>query len=254
MSLSKNKLKFIRSLELKKKRKEEGCFLAEGPKLIEELLPHFECITLVATTQWLGEQRHLPAAEVIEVSAEELGRVSLLKSPQQVLAVLKQPAYAIDYAEVENSLTLVLDDIQDPGNLGTIIRLADWFGIKNIVCSPGSADVYNPKVVQATMGGLARVRVHYVSLTSFLGSLSGRLPVYGTFLNGDNIYTEKLSVTGVIVMGNEGSGISSEIEKMISKRLYIPNYPQNKETSESLNVAIATAITCAEFRRQPMYS
>lgn len=250
MSLSKNKIKYIRSLELKKNRREEKVFLAEGPKLIEELLPHFQCVTLIATADWLKTSPQLQANETIEVTPEELTRVSLLKNPQQVLAVFKQPEYKIEPSDIEHSLSLVLDDIQDPGNLGTIIRLADWFGIKDIICSPGSADVFNPKVIQATMGGIARVRVHYTSLPDFLSGLPGDMPVYGTFLNGEDIYTQQLTERGIIIMGNEGNGISKEIEAMVNKRLYIPNYPQNKETSESLNVAIATAIVCAEFRRQ----
>jgi len=146
-------------------------------------------------------------------------------------------------------LCLALDEVQDPGNLGTIIRIADWFGIEHIFCSQGTADVYNPKVVQATMGALARVHVHYVNLSELIDSLPD-IPVYGTFLDGTNIYEQELSQTGIIVMGNEGNGISPEVRKVINRRLYIPNYPANRPTSESLNVAVATAITCAEFRRR----
>lgn len=250
MNLSKNKIKYIRSLELKKNRKEEKVFLAEGPKLIEELMPHFQCVTLIATTDWLKACPRLRANETIEVTPEELTRVSLLKNPQQVLAVFKQPEYCIEQSDIEHSLSLVLDDIQDPGNLGTIIRLADWFGIKDIICSPGSAEVFNPKVIQATMGGIARVKVHYTPLVPFLSGLPTNMPIYGTFLNGENIYTQQLTKRGVIIMGNEGNGINKEIETMVNRKLYIPNYPPNKETSESLNVAIATAVVCAEFRRQ----
>lgn len=249
MTLSKNKIKFIRALESKKKRKEEQAFIAEGPKLIEELLPYFKCDILVATTEWFARNKTVNASEVVEVSPEELKKVSLLKTPQQVLAVFKQPEYALHTEELKQNLSLLLDDIQDPGNLGTIIRLADWFGIEHIICSPGSADVYNPKVVQATMGGIARVKVHYQSLTELLATIAD-VPVYGTFLNGENMYEQKLSPNGLIVMGNEGNGISKEVEALITNRLYIPNYPQERNTSESLNVAIATSIVCAEFRRQ----
>lgn len=248
-SLSKNKIKYIRSLEQKKIRKEEKVFLAEGPKLVGDLLGHFHCRFLAATSSWLSEHASVPADEVAEVTPDELSRASLLKTPQQVLAVFEQPEYTLDTAVFQNSLCLALDDVQDPGNLGTIIRLADWFGIEHILCSPNTVDVYNPKTVQATMGGIARVKVHYAPLPALIRSL-GEVPVYGTFLDGKNMYEQPLSHNGLIVMGNEGNGISKEVERLINRKLYIPNYPQNRETSESLNVAIATAVVCAEFRRQ----
>ena len=150
------------------------------------------------------------------------------------------------------SLCLALDGIQDPGNLGTIIRLADWFGIEHIYCSSNTVDAYSPKVVQASMGGLARVNLYYGSLTDLISSLDNDVPVYGTFLNGENIYRQSLSQHGLIIMGNEGNGVSPEVEAFITRRLYIPNYPMERETSESLNVAVATAIVCAEFRRQAL--
>ena len=150
---------------------------------------------------------------------------------------------------VQQQLCLALDDVQNPGNLGTIVRLADWFGIEHIFCSRGCADIYNPKTVQATMGGLARVQVHYMDLPQMLSLLPEDVPVYGTFLDGDNLYKKSLDNRGLIVMGNEGKGISSSVEAFVTERLYIPNYPAGRATSESLNVAIATAIVCAEFRR-----
>ena len=232
--LTKNQIKFIKSLSLKKYRDESGCFLAEGNKLVADLLPHFVC-------------------ELLLEEPEEIDKVSLLKNPQQVLAVFKQPQYQLDFPSLSGKLSLVLDTVQDPGNLGTIVRIADWFGIENIICSPETADVYNPKTVQATMGALARVKVHYTDLFVFLEHnkiLPKILPVYGAFLNGENIYAEHLTPEGLIVMGNEGNGISEKIEPFISQRLYIPNYPANQLTSESLNVAVATAIICAEFRRR----
>lgn len=247
--LSKNKIKYIRSLELKKNRKEEQVFVAEGHKLVGDLLGYFPCRLLIATSDWLKTNRAVTADEVIEVTQEELSRASLQKTPQEVLAVFAQPSYDLNPDVIKNSLCLALDDVQDPGNLGTIIRLADWFGIEHIFCSIGTADVYNPKTVQATMGALARVKVHYCSLPQLIESLVDT-PVYGTFLNGNVIYTESLSAHGLIVMGNEGKGVSPEVEKLINKRLYIPNYPQERETSESLNVAIATAVVCSEFRRR----
>ena len=247
--LSKNKIKYIRSLELKKKRKEEQVFVAEGHKLVGDLLGHFPCKLLIATSNWLKMNHSATANEIIEVTQEELSRASLQKTPQEVLAVFVQPSYDLNPEVIKSSLCLALDEVQAPGNLGTIIRLADWFGIEHIICSQNTVDVYNPKTIQATMGGIARVKVHYTSLPEFIRSL-GDTPVFGTFLDGKNMYEQPLSANGLIVMGNEGNGIGKEVEALINRKLYIPNYPQGKETSESLNVAIATAIICAEFRRQ----
>lgn len=251
--LSKNKIKYIRSLELKKNRKEEQVFVAEGHKLVGDLLGYFPCRLLIATSEWLQMHASVLADEIIEVTQEELSRASLLKTPQEVLAVFEQPSYNFNPEVIRTTLCLALDDVQDPGNLGTIIRLADWFGIEHIFCSTGTADVFNPKTVQATMGALARVKVYYCSLPQLIGEVKDA-PVYGTFLDGNIIYAESLSANGLIVMGNEGKGVSPEVEKMINKRLYIPNYPQERETSESLNVAIATAVVCAEFRRREEFS
>ena len=247
--LSKNKIKYIHSLELKKNRKEEQAFVAEGHKLVGDLLGHFPCRLLVATRAWLDRNPDVEAMEIIEVNQEELTRASLLKTPQEVLAVFEQPEYSIQPEVVERSLCLALDDVQDPGNLGTIIRLADWFGIEHIFCSLGTVDVYNPKTVQATMGALARVKLHYVDLPSIIASMPS-VPIYGTFLDGNNIYAETLSANGMIIMGNEGKGVSPEVAKLVNKRLYVPNYPSERVTSESLNVAVATAVVCAEFRRR----
>lgn len=247
--LSKNKIKYIHSLELKKVRKEEKVFIAEGPKLVGDLLGHFPCKFLAATSDWLTEHPSVNAAEVVTATTGELSRASLLKTPQQVLALFEQPEYSYDIETIRRSLCLALDDVQDPGNLGTIIRLADWFGIEHIFCSPNTVDVFNPKTVQATMGGIARVKVHYTPLPDLICSL-GEIPVYGTFLDGKNMYEQSLSPNGLIVMGNEGNGIGKEVEALINRKLYIPSYPQERETSESLNVAIATAVVCAEFRRQ----
>ena len=249
MALSKNRIKYIRSLELKKNRKADKVFLAEGPKLVGDLLGHFHCHFLIATAEWLSTYKHLAVEDITEVSEEELSRASLLKTPQQVLAVFRQPDETMDISVINRSLCLALDDVQDPGNLGTIIRLADWFGIEHIFCSHNTVDVYNPKTVQATMGGIARVKLHYTSLPELISSLKD-VPVYGTFLDGENMYAQPLSAYGLIVMGNEGNGIGSEVERLVNRKLYIPNYPSERETSESLNVAIATAVVCAEFRRQ----
>lgn len=253
--ISKNRLKYVRSLEMKKYRKADGVFVAEGHRLVGDLLDVFECTYLVATIDWLSANaswvERQRGVEIDEVTEDELRRVSFQETPQQVLAVFKQPVYSVDVNEVaKKQLCLVLDDVQNPGNLGTIVRLADWFGIEHIFCSKGCADIYNPKTVQATMGGIARVQVHYIDLPEMLSSLERGIPIYGTFLDGDNIYQKSLENRGLIVMGNEGKGVSQEVEALVSERLYIPNYPEGRETSESLNVAIATAIVCAEFRRR----
>ena len=249
--LSKNKIKFIRSLEMKKNRKENGVFLAEGNKLVSELSAHFKCKLLVATSQWLDSNRNINADETIAVEKEELSRASLLKTPQDVLAVFEMPRYEASNDDPKKELCLVLDDIQDPGNLGTIIRIADWFGIKNIFCSHGTADAFSPKTVQATMGALARVKIHYCDIKELISGLDD-VPVFGTFLDGNNIYESELSANGLIVMGNEGNGISKEVSALINRRILIPNYPQGNETTDSLNVAIATAIVCSEFRRRQL--
>jgi TrmH family RNA methyltransferase len=255
--ISKNRLKYVRSLEMKKYRKAEGVFVAEGHKLVGDLLDVFECKYLAATSEWLSanaawvDRQRRSGVEVDEVTDEELKRASFQETPQQVLAVFKQLTYEVDVNEVaRKQLCLVLDDVQNPGNLGTIVRLADWFGIEHIFCSKGCADIYNPKTVQATMGGIARVQVHEADLPELLSRLDKDIPVYGTFLDGENIYGKELENRGLIVMGNEGKGVSKEVAAFVTERLYIPNYPEGRETSESLNVAIATAIVCAEFRRR----
>lgn len=249
--LSKNKIKFIHSLELKKNRKENKVFLAEGNKLVSDLSPYFKCKILVATDKWLESNKNISADEIITVDRNELSRVSLLKTPQDVLAVFETPVYDFSEENPRKELCLALDDVQDPGNLGTIIRIADWFGIKHIYCSHGTADAFSPKTVQATMGALARVKLHYCDLKELITKLDG-VPVFGTFLDGNNIYDNELSSHGLIVMGNEGNGISKEVSELINRRILIPNYPQGYETTDSLNVAIATAIVCSEFRRRQL--
>lgn len=251
--ISKSRIKYIHSLEQKKHRKQEGVFVAEGPKLVGDLLPVMRCVYACAVEEWINDNKSvIPTdCQIDIVTEEELRKVSFLETPQKVLAVFRQPEYGAHIAEVaKDNLCIALDDVQNPGNLGTIVRLADWFGIEHIFCSKGSADIYNPKTVQATMGGIARVKVHYVDLVEELAARTTGIPVYGTFLDGENMYSKTLSQSGVIIMGNEGRGVSSEVEAMVNERLYIPNYPVGRETSESLNVAIATAIVCAEFRRR----
>ena len=251
MPISHSTLKFIRSLDQKKVRRAEGVFLAEGPKIVLDLLPVFHCRLLVATAAWLETHQQVKADEICIVNSDELSRASLLKTPQQVLGVFAQLDISMDATLPRRELCLALDGVQDPGNLGTIIRVADWFGIEHLFCSPDTVDVYNPKVIQATMGAIARVKLHYLPLEPFIQSLHG-VPVFGTFLNGCNIYQEELSPYGLVVMGNEGNGISPEIGRLVNKRLLIPNFPLDRPTTESLNVAVATSIVCAEFRRRSL--
>ena len=246
--VSKAKIKEIRALALKKFRDAQGLFVAEGNKTVSELLTVFDCEWLIAHPRWLATREDIPVKELIQAGDDDIRKLSLLKTPQDVLAVFREPLYALEEADPASQLVLALDGIQDPGNLGTIIRLACWFGIEHIVCSPDTADVFGPKTVQATMGALARVKVHYSNLDDYI-EINKSVPVYGAFLDGKNIYREKLSPNGIIVMGNEGSGIRPEIEILIRERLYIPPYPTGRKTTESLNVAMATAIVCAEFRR-----
>ncbi len=252
--LSKSLKKYITSLNHKKYRKQLCAFCAEGDKLNHDLITSkIECTELLATFQWMDKNRNLPlkGIKITEVSESELKRVSNLKSPPPVIGIYKIAEHPLRIAELSGSLILALDGVQDPGNMGTIIRIADWFGISNIICSEESADIYNPKVVQASMGAIARVAVHYTNLSTFIEEYKQKtkLPVYGTFLEGNNIYNQNLSKSGMIVMGSEGKGISPEIEKLISDKLFIPSFPSDEPTSESLNVSVATAIVCSEFRR-----
>ena len=257
--LSKNIIKLVRSLEQKKHRLEQGLFVAEGSKVVGDLLRHgYKPAYIFATDEWKPSltspitphsipDRWSPTHSLSLITPSELQRISFLQHPQQVLAVFALPTPP---PYVSQGITLALDGIQDPGNLGTIIRLADWFGIANIVCSPDTADAWNPKVVQATMGSIARVNIYYTNLPSFLAQSS--LPVCGTVLDGDNIYTAQLPTEAILVMGNEGNGISQQVRSMLTHRLLIPPAPRanTSDSPESLNVAIATAIACSEFARR----
>jgi TrmH family RNA methyltransferase len=241
--ISKNQIKHIRQLEIKKYRQREGLFVAEGPKVVGDLMKAgYSPKELYAIETYQG------AAHSIQiVSQDELCKISFLQHPQQVLGVFRIPSQDSELPSPDGRLSLALDGIQDPGNLGTIIRIADWFGISTIYCSEDTADAWNPKVVQATMGSIARVNIVYTSLQEIIQQAS--VPVYGTLLDGNDIYQQPLSKEGIIVMGNEGNGISPEIRQMITRKLLIPSFHQG-DTAESLNVAIATAITCSEFRRR----
>ena len=247
--ISKNQIKFVRQLEQKKFRKAENLFIAEGHKVVGDLLAAgFRPTQVFATNDWISLN---PTVSAIEVTPNELARLSLQQHPQQVLALFPIPNYnpSSPINQQSSHLSLLLDNIQDPGNLGTIIRIADWFGIGTIYCSPGTVDAWNPKVVQATMGSIARVNIIYIDPDELFNQLPADYPIYGTFLDGDNIYTQKLTPHGLIVMGNEGNGISDAVRERVSHKLLIPDFHKG-DTADSLNVAIATAITCSEFRRR----
>lgn len=243
--ISKNQVKWVRSLQQKKNRDAEGVFVAEGRKCVQEMLRYFEPVLLI------DEQN---------ADATALEQMSSLRTPQGQIGVFRRPQPSPIPLPSDSGLLLALDGVQDPGNLGTIIRTADWFGVRDIVCSQDTADCWNPKVVQATMGALGRVRVHYTQLPDYLAEargcaasvLQGVTPIYGTLLEGRNMYTNNAipqKQNGIIVMGNEGNGLSPEVRNLVTHPLLIPSYPADAETSESLNVAIATAIVLAEFRR-----
>lgn len=252
--LSKNKIKLIQSLNRKKNRDELGLFLVEGNKMVEEAIrSDYQIESLICTSEFLVQHPEIcsVSAELIETDKETIQKASLQLNPQDAMAILRQPENIAPSFEPQKNLYLALDFIQDPGNLGTIIRIADWFGINTILCSLNTVDVYNPKVVQASMGAIFRVKCWYTSLEqSFAGISAQGIPVYGTFMEGENIYSEKLTTHGIIVMGNEGNGISEPVAKLITKRLTIPSFSTNSQKSESLNVAIATSICCSEFRRR----
>ena len=267
--LSKNEIKEIKALGQKKFRDERRLFVVEGEKLVDEALRSgFDVVA---------------SYRVEDIGEETMARISQLTHPSPALAVVRQPE-PVPLQIVPDELVLALDGIRDPGNLGTILRIADWFGIRHILASEDTVEVYNPKVVQATMGAIFRVRVHYCDLTDMLrcpvgagndkgvgqGLTKGDKPgecstatrvlnapqegpaieVYGTFLEGDSIYESALTPGGIIVMGSEANGISPEVAATVTRKLFIPPFPKDAHTSESLNVAVATAITCAEFRRR----
>lgn len=239
--VSKNQIKLITSLQQKKYRKQEQLFFVEGVKVVQELLhSNFELKDLFTTKQ---DFHKVPKNKVHIISEAELKKISALTTPNTCLAVFKIPKAK---EMIEKGLIVVLDDVRDPGNLGTIIRLCDWFGIETLFCSEESVDIYNPKVVQATMGSISRVNVVYGNLEAFLSKT--KLPIFGAFMDGKNIYKEKLPKNGIIIMGNEANGISSSVEKLVSERIAIPRFG-NLQVTESLNVATATAIILSEFKR-----
>lgn len=243
--ISKSQVRWVRALRDKRIRDLEGVFVACGPKCVGELLSHFECRLLASTVETEREGDLL-------CTPSQLHQMTGMETPQQLVAVFGKPkpdgSRLVDVAQKE--LCLCLDCVQDPGNLGTIIRLADWFGVRHIYLGEGCADAWGHKTVNATMGSLARVSLHDVKLPSELQLLPQGTPVYGTFLDGEDIYTHALAQCGVLIMGNEGRGISSAFRPFINHSLRIPSWPPHNDTAESLNVAMATAIVLSEFRRR----
>lgn len=244
--LSKNNIKYINALQKKKFRQKYNNFLIEGDKMVLEILTNgqFKIHSIYALADWLSENTSLLARhrdKITEVDERELKSISSLTTPNRVLCILEIPNAKLDDKKIANSLSLVLDNIQDPGNMGSILRTADWFGIDHVFCLD-CVDVYNPKVVQATMGAFLRVRAIPTDTTIF--EYWRKLPVYGTFLDGENIYTMNLKKTGFIVIGNEGRGIRPKIANFISHKIKIPAYGK----AESLNVAVATGVVCSVFR------
>lgn len=237
--VSKSQTKLITSLNQKKYRDQSGFFVAEGPKVIAELLDEGVKLQSFFST----DISQVAAENHFHISETELKKISFLKTANTSLAIFEIPR---PKPLRDSGLIVTLDALRDPGNLGTIIRLCDWFGVQDLVCSQDTADCFNPKVVQATMGSLARVQVHYLSLSEYFSKT--KLPIYGGFMDGKNIYSEELPENGIVVMGNEANGISEEILQKITHKITIPRFG-NIQKTESLNVATATAIMLSEFRR-----
>jgi TrmH family RNA methyltransferase len=254
--LSRKQVKHIHSLRQKKFREIHRQFLAEGSKLVTEILEsQYKVVTVYALADWLNRNENILHSKNIpftEISKGEMDRITALSSPSPVLVIAEIPATPIIPATAIHDIILVLDDIKDPGNLGTIIRIADWFGIESIICSENTVDLYNPKVIQAAMGSVARVSVAYLNLPEFLSSLDPVIKIYGTFPEGENIYSVKLDPKGIILIGSESSGISPEVVSKVTDKISIPSYATVtvRDHAESLNASIATAIVCSEFRRR----
>ncbi len=250
--LSKNKIKHIRSLGQKKFRDLHQQFIAEGSKIVLEFLhSNLTVVEMYATKDWLNQNKtDTDTVAITEVTDEELKKITQLSSSQNVLGVFSMPSNSLNKDIFSLKLNLVMDDIRDPGNLGTIIRIADWFGIEQVICSSDSVDLFNPKVVQGTMGSLARVKVVYTDLFDLFKNLPEGIPVYGALLDGENIYHSQLESTGILLIGNEAHGISEKLLPFINKKISIPPFNPNTLKAESLNAAVATGIICAEFGRR----
>ena len=250
--ISKHLTNVIQNLEKKKYRDKYNLFKVEGEKLVEELLAsEVDTDTLVATPEWIEAHREAAGNHrVVPATTEEIARVSNFQSPPEVIALARIPAPRPEAEEAWSGLSLALNGIQDPGNMGTILRVCDWFGVHTVFCDPECASVHNPKAVQASMGAVFRVEARYVELPALIAERAGGgFPCYGTFLDGESIYEADLSPRGLIVMGNEGKGISPEIERLVGRRLTIPSFAGKERRTESLNVGVATGIVLSEFRR-----
>ena len=248
--ISKAQIKSINALKQKKKRDEQGLFIAEGVKVVNEILNSGIRVRQIISSRNFQLNIFNYEIEVLRIRESELKKISSLSTPNEVLAVCEIPKYELRMEQLKGKLSLVLDTIQDPGNLGTIVRIADWFGIEHIICSEDTVDVYNPKVIQATMGSIARVKVHYSDLGIVLSKAKETIPgikIYGAALDGKNIYENGSLGDGLLIMGNESKGISEPVLQHVTDRILIPNYGGG---AESLNVAIATAVIAAEFKRR----
>ena len=256
--LSKNQIKNISALHLKKNREEEKLFIIEGEKLLSEALnSNYSIQSIYATNQWIEENKRLLAHKretISEISEQELTKISLLNTPGKVLAICRQKSFEIDYSLLPNTLSLYLDDIRDPGNLGTIIRLAHWFGITQIICSPETVEFFNPKVVQSTMGSIFHVKLVTHDLSDIISKLKQekqQIQVFGAYLDGENIYLKKNFSAGILVIGNESNGIQEKNKKNITDPIKIP--PASESHAESLNAAMASSIFLSEYLRRKKY-
>ncbi|MCX6283372.1 MAG: RNA methyltransferase [Bacteroidetes bacterium] len=266
--LSNSQVKHINALKIKKYRDEYREFIAEGNTLVTDLIEsQYGIAGVYAESQWIVANLELIRRRniaVFEADPQDMERITSLTSPSPVLSVVKIPpgyGYTIEmhdeesvervFPGLQNSLSLMLESISDPGNFGTMLRIADWFGIRNVICSEQCVELYNPKVVQASMGSVARVNVVYTDLPGLLETMKGRMPVYGTFLQGDPVYTRPLAENGIIVIGSEAHGISGELAPFVTDRLFIPSFGSSGNgKAESLNAAVAAAVVIAEFRRR----
>lgn len=245
-------IQMVRRLAVDKTERElHRLFVVEGRKSVAEAVASSLTVENLYVAPSAAEWASGMGAEFESIAERQMERMSAFKTPSDVLAVVRMPERRMERGALLSGLHLALDSVQDPGNLGTIIRLADWFGIDSIIASPETADCYNPKVVQATMGALLRMKIFYGDLTVWLGAAREEgVAIYGTFLGGENIYSSPLSASGIIVMGNEGNGISESVERTVTRKLFIPPYCAEQNMCESLNVATAAAIVCSEFRRR----
>ncbi|WP_303920171.1 RNA methyltransferase [Draconibacterium sediminis] len=251
--IGKSTTKLINSLVLKKYRTKENCFLIEGDKMVKEALDSDLRIKLLIVTDQFTSRFSISqtdAERIIETDAKELKKVSLLQHPQNSLAICEIPEKADFPKSLPEGLSIYLDGVQDPGNMGTIVRICDWYGIQHVFCSPDSVDLYNPKVIQASMGSFSRIKLHECDFEELsVLAKNAEAPVFGAFMNGENTYQKQLPKQAVLVMGNEGNGIRPAVEKQITNKLSIPNFSENETKAESLNVSVATAILCSEFKR-----